>query len=179
MRGVSCPIPWYLSVFDSTSSQHPHRGFVGANPTGLACSGAARLVWLPPARCCQSCCCSSRPLLRLPAGAKREGQASPRTPAPRLLLELEPRVRDVWSCGCLEPGFAPVVLGNHVCPWPRRDLQSHEQGFGGVCSADSIAVHSSISFVLKQKEKEEELTGNIGNKESCLSAEKPCTQCDF
>lgn len=133
------------------------------------------VVWLPPARRCQSCCCSSRPLLRLPAGAKREGQASPRTPAPRLLFELEPRVRDVWSCGYLEPGFAPVVL----CPWPRRDLQSQEQGFGGVCSADSIAVHSSISFGLKQKEKEGELTGNIGNKESCLSVEKPGMQCDF
>ena len=58
--------------------------------------------------------------------------------------------RDVWPCGRLEPGFAPMVLlWNHVCPWPCRDLQSQEQGFGGVCSADSIAVHSSVSFGLK------------------------------
>lgn len=97
-------------------------------------------------------------------------------PGTRLLFELEPRV---WSCGYPEPGFAPVVLWNHVCPWPRRDRQSQEQGFGGVCSADGITVHSSISTGLKEKEKEGELTGNIGNKESCVSVEKPCTQCDF
>lgn len=48
-----------------------------------------------------------------------------------------------WSCGYLEPGFAPMgLLWNHMYPWPHKDLQSQEQGFDGVCSAD-ITVHSS------------------------------------
>lgn len=87
-------------------------------------------------------------------GKEREGQASPGALTPRLLFKLEPQVREMSGF----VGISSQALQHWCCCGPHVHMCAHgptetsrtkSKVLVIVCSADSIAVHRSVSSGLK------------------------------